>query len=203
MKRFRFLIVGLVLAFGVSGCVGDKIHGPIHRHLNVAINENKQLCFYVDKFWGEYNYYLIGIDAVARKNKIIVDYTWQIKNGDQENYHKILDYMWQRNDGNIVDTNGLIGKESYNADHVKQIFNTKIPLTSIDSPSECIPFGKNLSTNNQYKANELKPLYEYRVVFYAKKYNLKGNDDDYMVFDALFTFYYDALTKKYNIKLKK
>lgn len=203
MKRLVFLIASFLVVFGASGCIGDKIPGLPHRNLNVTLNENKQLCFYIDDFLDSDDYYLIGIDTVGRQSQKIVDYTWQIKNGDPENYHEILDYMWQRNDGTIVKTNGLIGQEIYNADAITQIFRAKIPLSDIDNSKKCIPFGMNLSTDKNYVAKELNPAYKYKVSFYAKKYKLEDKDDDYIVFDTLFSLSYNKNTKKYDIKLQK
>ena len=204
MKRLIFLIIGFLVVLSISGCIGDRKPGVPNRPLMAILNENKQLCFYTDDFWGNDDYYLIGIDMTGRQNQKIVDYTWQIKNGDPENYHKILDFMWQRNDGIIIKTKGPIGREVYNADAISQIFRAKIPLSSIDEPKQCIPFGMNLSTDKNYVAKELNPAYKYKVAFYAKKYKAENRVvDDFIIFDTDISFSYNSNTKKYDIKLQR
>ena len=86
MKRLIFLIIGFLVVFSVSGCMGDKIQGGPRKDLRVTINANKELCFYIDDFRGVDNYYLTAIMVESTKNnqnslwKIYDSNFWHISN---------------------------------------------------------------------------------------------------------------------------
>jgi hypothetical protein len=63
VKKIRFLIVGLFVAFGISGCFGDKRWYGTVEILHVTKNENGELCFFIDDFGGVDKYYINRIDS--------------------------------------------------------------------------------------------------------------------------------------------
>lgn len=63
MKRLIFLIIGFLVVFSVSGCMGDKRWYGTVEILHVTKNENGEPCFFIDDFWGVDKYYINSIDS--------------------------------------------------------------------------------------------------------------------------------------------